>query len=108
MLICREPIVRSLTRRCAEPGNPSAANSGTATLSIGTESAISQAAAAYGFWRPSLSVIDHGRHLAHTVGSFWRVTGSDLVWSDRIRMDLLWRGLVEKCCKCLPFWGSKI
>ena len=43
MLICREPIVRSLTRRCAEGGNLSAAHSGTATLSIGKESAISEA-----------------------------------------------------------------
>jgi hypothetical protein len=40
MLICPEPIARSLTRRCAEPGNLSAADSGAATLSIGTESAI--------------------------------------------------------------------
>ena len=37
MLIRPEPIARSLTRRCAEPGNLSAADSGTATLSIGTE-----------------------------------------------------------------------
>src|SRR5579859_5673477 len=30
MLICPEPIARSLTRRCAEPGNLSAADSGAA------------------------------------------------------------------------------
>jgi hypothetical protein len=43
MPIRPEPIARSLTRRRAEPGNLSAADSGAATLSIGTESAIGSA-----------------------------------------------------------------
>ena len=57
MLICPEPIARSLTRRCAEPGNLSAADSGAATLSIGTESICALERCG----RPAITLADHPR-----------------------------------------------
>ncbi len=89
MPICREPIVCSLTRRCAEPGNLSAANSGTATLSIGTESAIQNGDAMAVGYIPRSTLVDSSRPRTADLRGAGRHTGGG--GDVHIRKFCFWR-----------------